>query len=215
MIMKMMGLRMDVYWLVTYIFNYAQYWFTVLFLWGHVLVMFSFVLSNFFSNSVTATAAVTLLWIFIVIPGSTVVGFLGRDTNTPAFIFPLLQVFPPMVMLRASLLFSEAASANEAITMSNMHTYADGAMGSCLLWFIVEYFILAVIMWYMEHAVATGHGVRKHPCFCCFPSFWTTRDSSKVSDSANAHDELVSERDRIEAEDLPESIRDTFRLQKD
>merc|ERR1711871_12006 len=164
----------------------------------HVLVMFSFVLSNFFSNSVTATAAVTLLWIFIVIPGSTVVRFLARDTNTPGFIFPVLQVFPPMVMLRGSILFSEAASANEGITLSNMHTYADGAMGSCLLWFTIEYFILAAIMWYMEHAVVTGHGVRKHPFFCCFPSFWTKRDSTKVSDSANAHDELTSERDQID-----------------
>ena len=250
MIMKMMGLRMDVYWLVTYIFNYTQYWCTVMciwiigaiggmkyvtthdagvlflffFLWGHVLLMFSFVLSNLFSNSVASTAVVTILWIIVVIPGTTVIGFLTRDVNTPEFIYPILQLFPPFTMLRGSLVLSAAGQANEAITMGNMHTYAGGTMGTCLLWFVWQFFALALLTWWLENAVVTGHGVKKSPCFCLSLSYWTGggKTDGKVSDSSDAYQSLRSDMERIKDEPLPKSIHDPsadkplhFRLQKD
>merc|ERR1719424_538343 len=85
--MKMMGLKMQVYWVVTYVFYYVQYcmmiaitwafgayagvqvfnlhspWVILIFflLWGHVLVSFSMLCTVFFTSTRTAIAAALLI----------------------------------------------------------------------------------------------------------------------------------------------------------
>ena len=107
--MKMMGLRMSVYWTVTYMLFFAEYtiisvvfwifgaasginFFTIhsplilflyLFLWGNVLIAFSMLLTVFFSKTRSAVAVGFILIFAFVIGGYMVFETLQSDPSTP------------------------------------------------------------------------------------------------------------------------------------
>ena len=200
-IMKMSGLRSSTYWLVTYFFNYVQYcgmvaliWiigaaggmrmviihdqgllFLFFFIWGHVLMVFSFILSNFFRDTVQSAAVVLLIWLLSTqIIGFGVVYQLTQDQNTPAYTWGLLQLFPPIAMQRICYVLAATALSDQVVTMSNMYEIADGSIPNALSFMVVEWFVLVIILWYVENAVSVGFGVRKPPCFCCSKGYWQT-----------------------------------------
>jgi len=207
MIMKMQGLPTYVYFLVTYIYQFCTYLllivlmslfgyianvqlfrihnfgllFAFLFFWGHLLVMFAFLLSTFFGNERTAGAVTFLLILIFWIVGLTLIQqFLLNPYSTFASFIPLL-FFPPWVMMTWTAWFCLASAFGEAITTDNWSTVGGGALPTTLYIMIAWYVLAALLVWYLENAMVVGHGTSKGWCFCVRRSYWCSR-GTKVAD---------------------------------
>jgi ABC-type multidrug transport system ATPase subunit len=187
--MKMMGLKMSVYWTVTYMLFFAEYtiisvvfwifgaasginFFTIhspfilflyLFLWGNVLIAFSMLLTVFFSKTRSAVAVGFILIFAFVIGGYMVFETLQSDPSTPEAAYYAWQWLPPMAFMRATVYIVNASSRVFAITMQNWHeTPLPGIFG----WLFVEWATCLGLTFYLEKVLPVGYGVRAHPCFC-------------------------------------------------
>lgn len=249
MIMRIMGLRMNVYWLVTYIFNYAQYCFTVaciwifgqaaemqmftmhdpavlflyFFLWGHVLMVFSFVLSSFFKSTITASAVIALFCLIVIFVGIELFTNIIFDPNSTESAYTFFMLIPPMVMLRVQIWLSYSGGLNKSITMDNIGTVGDGAISKCFQWFVVEYVVLWVIHWYLENTV--GATVNRGWFFFCDAEYWKGLfGMSKASEDgagaqvtdASSGGPLQRQRDRLRAQEEPDIVKATgFKMPHD
>ena len=178
MIMKMQGLPMNVYFLVTYLYQFCTYLlltalmsffgylanvqlfrihnfgllFMFLFFWGHLLVMFAFLLSTFFGNERTAGAVTFLLILIFWIVGLTLI---------KQFLQPVLyaRLFCSSTLLSTVGHDDECvfASANyEAITTDNWSSI-EGALPTTLYIMIGWYMLGAILVWYLENTMLVSH----------------------------------------------------------
>lgn len=194
-IMKMMGLKMSVYWLVTYILFFLEYvvlmvvfWvagamvglnfftlhspsiiFAYLFIWGHVLIAFSMMLTVFFSKTRTAVAVGFILIFAFVFGGYMVFETLSNDSATPESAFYAWQWLPPMAFMRATVFIVNSSSRSFRVDLSNWH---DSPLPELFGWLVVEWFACLLIMYYCEKVLSVGYGVRSHPLFCISREFW-------------------------------------------
>ena len=148
MIMKMQGLPMYVYYLVTYVLFYLMYvvvcvlmsitgylanvqffvihnqgviWLFFL-VWGHLMVAFGFFMSAFLSRMRTAMA-ITFLFILImwIVGGVLFQQFLTNPNTTAESYYPLM-VLPPWVMFRWVYFLGLSSAVGEPILGSNWTT---------------------------------------------------------------------------------------------
>lgn len=211
MIMKMMGLSMRVYWAVNYIFYFTQYilmvlmmWgmgiaanvqtfslhdsavvFLVLFSWGNLLVVFAMFLSVFFKSSRTSTAGVFLLMLILNTTGASLLQTLTEDPNTTESAFTFYMLIPPLVMIRAMLWLGLAGAFNEAITLENWNTFADGAVPRCVGFMWMHVILFGLLMWYLDKVLAVGYGVPEHPLFFLNKEYWRPSTNQGTGDLAS------------------------------
>merc|ERR1711871_1230827 len=197
-VMKMMGLKMSVYWSVTYVLFLAEYaivvlvfWivgafakinfftmhspvilFLYLFLWGNNLVAFSMFLTVFFSKTRTATAVGFILIFAFVFGGYMVFETLSSDPNTSESAYYAYQWLPPMAFMRATVFIVNASYRIFPITLAN---WGSTPLPELFGWLIVEWFLCLALMYYFEKVLSVGYGVRSHPCFCLQGRFWGTQ----------------------------------------
>jgi ABC-type multidrug transport system ATPase subunit len=198
MIMKMMGLKMSVYWAITYLFYLCQYglmivlmWvlgnmanvrsFTIhdpvllglfFFLWGNLLIAFSFVMSVFFNSTRTSTAVSFLLMlIFVEVGTNTYFVFIQSAYQTESQYTPLMFL-PPMVMIRGVLWICLTGGVNEALTFDNWGSVGDGSMQTVFNWMFAEWIICLILLWYLENVVPVGYGTKRHPLFFLDGNYW-------------------------------------------
>jgi hypothetical protein len=198
MIMKMMGLKMSVYWVITYLFYLVQYalmialmWilgnaanvrsFTIhdpfllalfFFLWGNLLIAFSFVLSAFFNSTRTSTAVSFLMMlIFVEVGTNTYFVFIQSEFQSESQYTPLMFL-PPMVMIRGVLWICLTGGVNEALTFDNWGTIGDGAMQTVFNWMFTEWIFCLILLWYLENVLPVGYGTKKDPLFFMDLNYW-------------------------------------------
>ncbi len=197
-IMKMMGLKLSAYWFVTYILFYCEYallvgvfWiagalgkinffslhsslimFLIFFIWGHSLIAFSLLLTTFFSKTRTAVAVSFVLIFAFVIFGYMIFQTLQQNESSGGeseVSYYAWQWLPPFAFMRIIVFVVDASTGNHKISLEN---WDDTPIPSTLCWLIIEWFICIFLMYYFEKVLSVGYGVRSHPLFCCFRSFW-------------------------------------------
>jgi len=206
------GLRNSVYWSVTYVFYFVQffvmsllvyllgvranlhfvslhspaiYWIFI-FLWGNLLVVFSFLLSIFFASSKTATATVLLIILISNIVGTELINTLIQDPNSTGASYAPLMWFPPFVMIRVVEWMALAGAFGQAITTSNVQTFGDGAIVQCWGYMVLEWFACAILVWYLDNVFVAGFGVRQPPLFFLDCKYWSgTKHNVQDNDLAS------------------------------
>ena len=203
LIMRMMGLGSSVYWMVNFLFYLTQYAVMVVFLWavgvasglqlftlhdnlvlflffglwGVLMVLFSFLLSVVFKSSRTSNSAIFLLILILNTTGANLLEAILSDPNSSEVsVLPLMWI-PPLVMIRALQWLSVSAALNEPILFDAM----PESLRNSFIYMVVEIFLTAVLLWYLDKVVVVGYGTPEHPLFFLKRSFWLPEreDSSK------------------------------------
>ncbi|KYR02910.1 ABC transporter A family protein [Tieghemostelium lacteum] len=231
-IMKMMGLEMKTYWLVTYIFSYSIYlismmlvWlfgsifqfkyflmnnglpiFLIIFFWGHLLVSFAFFLSVFFSKTEVGTV-IGYIWVFGtgILAGNVILKILDSPSTPDSSLFAI-SIVPPFVLFRALYIFRREVTFDgvgvKISTMSDSRNEIDEIIG----FMIVEAIIFMVLALYLEEVLPSDYGVKRHPLFFLKKSFWTgERDESMTNE--------VQLKENVQGE--PRDVRDERRRIKE
>ncbi len=197
-IMKMMGLKLSAYWFVTYILFYCEYcllvgvfWiagaigkinffslhspvvmFIFFFIWGHSLIAFSMLLTAFFSKTRTAVAVSFVLIFGFVLFGYMIFQTLQQNQSSgdvSEVSFYAWQWLPPFAFMRIIVFVVDASTGDHKISLEN---WGNTPIPSTLWWLVAEWFMCIFLMYYFEKVLSVGYGVRSHPLFCCFRSFW-------------------------------------------
>lgn len=195
-IMKMMGLKMGAYWIVTYFLFLLEYlvmvsvfWiagtfgnihfftlhdpiilFLYLFIWGNALIAFSLFLTAFFENTRTAVAVGFVSIFAFVLFGYMVFETLqSQGSDVSELSYMAWQWLPPFAFMRIMVFLVNASSKGYAVTFDN---WDKTPIPSTLGWLVLEWMICLLLLYYFEQVLSVGYGVRRHPLFCCFRKFW-------------------------------------------
>ncbi|EFC42636.1 predicted protein [Naegleria gruberi] len=185
--MKLMGMKMRYYFLVTYVFFYAMYAlsailfiiFSIAFdfrfitqthplmliffflLWGNVLISFSFLLSSFIGKTIVATI---VSYLFVLI--GPMVGVLLEQAlypSAPDARYGLLLLFPLQI---THFVFAATNSCNNNACLTDVADIVNNvSVLSSLLYMLgvsVLYFILGL---YFDAIIPQTFGISKHPLF--------------------------------------------------
>lgn len=193
------GLKNSVYWVVAFWFFYAQfvimslmiyilgnlarlkftslhspviYWSFVL-SWGALLVVFSFFMSIFFSNSQSSTAGVFLFVLVINLVGIQLLANIIQDPFTNESSYSALMWLPPFVMIRVIIWIGLAGALNQKINASEFFTFADGALSTSIGIMWAEFFACIILVWYLDNVYVAGFGTRKPLLFFLSKKYWT------------------------------------------
>ena len=208
MIMKMQGLPMYVYYIVTYCLHYAMYvvicilititgalsgvqFFTIhnmgivwlfFLLWGHLMLAFAFFLSAFLARMRTAMAVTFLIILILWQCGGTLFQqFLNNPNTTEGSYIPLM-ILPPWQMFRWVYWFGLASAFGEAITPQSWSVIGGGVLPKMIWVQVLTWFIYMGLYWYLENVMVVGHGTAKSCCFCLDLRYWGMgQDSSNKS----------------------------------
>ena len=219
-IMVMMGLKMNTYWLVTYIFSFLLYFVAFLILWaaaaifqfrfftindggaifllfffyGHCQVSFSFLMSVFFNKSRTATVVGYILVFITGLLAGQVITEYFRSSDTPEALVFILTIIPQFALYRGLIVLSNAVSFDgPGLSMDKVW---EKRMGEVWLFLIVEWFLFLVLAIYLQAVLKTGYGVKKHPLFFLQKSFWTGEpviETSTLKETSPGEPEDVAE----------------------
>ena len=249
-IMLMSGLKMETYFVVTYIFYLMQYaalifvlWvvavvlgdlqtfqihdqgllFVFFFLWGNVMVSFSFMLSSLFSDAKSAVTCTFMLMMLTNICGGAINwGYVRFQADLDQAHFDGYMCVPSFVAFRGIWWLSVSGAAYQPITWENVGTHANGVMARVLIAFAWQWPVCLLLWWYFEKVLATGIGVSQHPLFFLRPLVLKLTGSSrlpgelegasavvhelKVGDSDDP-DDVVAERTRVQADGCTDPVR--------
>ena len=215
MVMKMMGMRMSVYWLVHFLFNSLLYlcvlivlfalgfafqfaifvdnefftYFLLFILWGWAMISLSFIFSVFFGKEFIATVlsylVVIVSWIAGAIIQPQVAGNPGQE-----FVFSLYPFFA--FQRGVTYLATAASEGNDGLKMSTVNS-GDYRLGDVYVYLFVESIVLVFLAWYLDQVYPAGYGVRKSPLFCCTRAFWDdTCGSGSGSRNVDEEQSLMS-----------------------
>lgn len=207
MVMKMMGLKSTVYWLVNYTFYYSQYsamivimWifgifanvqsfrlhdpsvlFLIFFMWGHVLIATSFLLSVFFSSPRSATVVALLILVLSPTVGGAIFYQMFNSEDTPSSAFTPFMLYPPWIMLRCVYWICLSGAFREPITRENWRELGDGALPESIGWMFAWWIFSLVALWYCEQVIVVGYGSAREPLFFLRRSYWSEILSGRKS----------------------------------
>eukprot|EP00753_Platysulcus_tardus_P007431 PLAT152.11.p1 GENE.PLAT152.11~~PLAT152.11.p1 ORF type:complete len:1079 (-),score=645.97 PLAT152.11:106-3342(-) len=201
-IMKMMGLRMPVYWLVTYLFFLVEYMIMVavllgggalvgmpmvrfndlglllllLFLWGNVMIANSLFLSVFFSRA-RVGLLLSLFYVYIVMSGSFLTTFtLLQDPGTTEATWATYAWIPSFPFVRGILWYAFAGQSKSWVTVD---TWGETPLPGICLTLFVEWLVLLLLTWYLDNVLSVGFGVPRHPLFFLQASYWKPKSKSQ------------------------------------
>lgn len=192
-IMKMMGLKTHIYWIVNYLFNFALYliatfliiiiafalgfrvftdnvfisYFALFFCWGHVMVALGWVLSTLFSSSSTATV-VGYLYVFATgILSSTLIQTFFEDNTTSKGVLVLVQVIPSFAFYRGLWALRDGVSFDQpGYTIENLRETDWVPLQEVYIVLLIEWACLVLLAIYLENVVPSDIGVSKSCCYC-------------------------------------------------
>jgi len=189
-IMRMQGLRMSTYFVVTYLFALVTYvlatllaiafgvilsirFFTenafgayglFLFVWGNTMIALAFLISVFFTKARSATVAGYIVVFGSGIISAQLIANYFRDPNTPEGILFAINLFPPFALFRG--LYELGLATSFGGTGMTWADFTDGsAVGEATAYLAVEWVVLMVLAAYLELVLPVGPGVKKHPLF--------------------------------------------------
>eukprot|EP00276_Gloeochaete_wittrockiana_P009781 CAMPEP_0184651222 /NCGR_PEP_ID=MMETSP0308-20130426/8796_1 /TAXON_ID=38269 /ORGANISM="Gloeochaete witrockiana, Strain SAG 46.84" /LENGTH=912 /DNA_ID=CAMNT_0027085281 /DNA_START=218 /DNA_END=2956 /DNA_ORIENTATION=- len=199
-IMKMMGLKMGVYWLVTYIFYYLLYfvamtlmvalaaafnfrifringfftYFLLFFFFGHTMVSAAFFLSVFISNVVSAYV-IGYVYVFMsgIIATSVISSYLSADSSVSTL--SGISVVPSFALYRGlTVLQNNVAYYGPGVKNSEIND-PEVRLGEVYGFLIGEAVLFLILGIYLEQVYPDGFGIKKHPLFFFQKSFWSSR----------------------------------------
>eukprot|EP01117_Protostelium_nocturnum_P005730 TRINITY_DN2068_c0_g1_i1.p1 TRINITY_DN2068_c0_g1~~TRINITY_DN2068_c0_g1_i1.p1 ORF type:complete len:1746 (+),score=587.77 TRINITY_DN2068_c0_g1_i1:107-5344(+) len=189
-VMNMMGLKMPIYWIVHYIFNYCLYlvvmifmvifgailnfnflrinefgtYFVLYLIWGHTLIAMSFLISIVFTSSrsslVTGYFYIIASAIFAQVLVNNIIGVVTTASSATVF---GMSVVPPFALFRGQYYLSlMVRNGNTGIRMSNVNQpYVN--LAAVYGFLAVEWLIMMILWAYLHQVIPSGWGVRKHP----------------------------------------------------
>jgi len=231
--MDMMGLKTDIYWIVTYIFDLILYVLVILFLilagyvfqfrlftinafgsyfllfiiWGNVLIAQSFLFSVIFSSKKTAL----IVGYFYILGVALICGVLvdnyvsdiGGVSSSTLF---GISIVPPFALYRGLVyLAAEVAWEGPGYTMSSITNSAVN-LGAVYGFLIVEWIVMMLFWVYLQQVVPSGWGVKKHPLFFLGFGKRSLNDTSDFKIDPEKHD-VIAERDRVHQHEDPNAVR--------
>jgi len=190
-IVRMMGLKTHIYWIVSYIFNYVLYlcimfviiimsvifgfrlmmdnsfgtYFLLFFIWGHVMVALAWWFSAFFSSSSTATV-VGYLYVFGTgILSMTLLSQTFESPDTTRSTMIAVQICPSFVLYRGLIALKNGVAYDMPGLSFSMVSESWVPLAECYLVMFIEWVVLMLLAMYCELVVPTEFGVPKHPLF--------------------------------------------------
>eukprot|EP00474_Spongospora_subterranea_P005858 CRZ06316.1 hypothetical protein [Spongospora subterranea] len=177
--MKMMGLKHNVHFLVTYLFHFTLYiiammflviiasilgfryftqnafgsYFILLFIWGHVLCASAILLSTFFRTSKTATVIGYLLIFGLgMIASSLITSFFSSSSTSPTTMF-FIQLVPNFALYRGLISLRQGVEfGNPGLSMADL-SEPDVHLSAVYIYLICEWIVILVLAWSID-----GHG---------------------------------------------------------
>jgi len=231
--MDMMGLKSDIYWLVTYIFDLILYilvicfliiagnvfqfrlftinafgsYFILFLIWGNVLIAQSFLLSVLFSAKKTAL----IVGYFYILGVALLCGVLVDNYVSDIYGVPDatlfgLSIVPPFALYRGLVyLASEVSWEGPGYKMDNL-TIGVVNLGAVYGFLIVEWFIMMGLWMYLQQVVPSGWGVKKHPLFFLGFGKRAFVDTSDFKIDP-AKQDVIAERDRVHGREDETAVR--------
>ncbi|KAF2074956.1 hypothetical protein CYY_003741 [Polysphondylium violaceum] len=196
-IMKMSGLRMHIYWLVNYIFNFSLYmiivlvaiayayilkfrfytqtpfsvFFVLFVLFGMTQIAFSFFISVFFSSVYTSTVVSFIYIIFTALSSNLLNNAFIENPDTSLATFVLTGLIPHVAYHRAiSYISLEYVGNSPGLTWEKIFQHEEMPTLYGLLF--GEFLIFAILHLYLEAVVPSAYGVKEHPLFFLKKPFW-------------------------------------------
>ncbi|KCV69346.1 hypothetical protein H696_03778 [Fonticula alba] len=185
-LMRMSGLRMRVYWIVNYLFNYSLYclvllitvlvsvsfgmkmftetspvvYLTIYLLWGHALVCLSFLFSTLLTNSKTATM-IGYLIVIIGVSSSNLLNLTVFLETSPPFLYFL---YPPFAFYRSVYLMGLACIELRCMPTSTLTEFNE--IWQIIICLTLQCFVMFGLTVYLDRVLPDQHGTRRdHPLF--------------------------------------------------
>eukprot|EP01113_Clastostelium_recurvatum_P022760 TRINITY_DN2727_c0_g1_i3.p1 TRINITY_DN2727_c0_g1~~TRINITY_DN2727_c0_g1_i3.p1 ORF type:complete len:854 (+),score=218.34 TRINITY_DN2727_c0_g1_i3:132-2693(+) len=182
--MKMMGLEMRNYWLITYLYYLIMYGmvvlvvvgaslafqfaiftkgsavglFFLLFGWGNVQISLSFLLGAIFNKTRTATIVAYLLVLVGVILNIVLSVAVWADSEPPAVYY----FYAPFAFYQAIGKTSQMCGVGLCPSTAD---YRSGLLGQCMLAIYIEIFVYLILAFYLDAVLPREFGLRRHPLF--------------------------------------------------
>lgn len=191
--MKMMGLRMPIYWLVNYFWCYLLYcfvaafliiaglvfqfrfftvnnfgvYFILFFLWGHTLVAMSFLISVFFQRERSASTFGYFYILGITFVAVFTIQTLIYDVGEPAL--NGISVVPSFALVRGiSWLLSEVSYNGPGLKGGDIDK-GPANMSHVYAFLVVQWAVMLVLALYLDQVFPGTYGLPKHPLFFLAP----------------------------------------------
>ncbi|PRP80817.1 ABC transporter A family member 2 isoform 2 [Planoprotostelium fungivorum] len=189
-VMSMMGLKMPIYWIVQYLWDYLLYIcvvtlyvvaglaigfnymrenafgsYAILYLvWGHVLIAMSFLASVFVSSSRASLVAGYFYVIAAAIVSQILIQTsLGNVSTVPSSLSNGISVIPPFALYRGLHYLSVMVQyGNTGYKMSDINR-PEVNLGTVYAFLVGQWVILMVLWLYLQQVVPSVWGVAKHP----------------------------------------------------
>eukprot|EP01087_Luapelamoeba_hula_P007099 TRINITY_DN1722_c0_g1_i1.p1 TRINITY_DN1722_c0_g1~~TRINITY_DN1722_c0_g1_i1.p1 ORF type:complete len:950 (+),score=149.32 TRINITY_DN1722_c0_g1_i1:132-2981(+) len=189
--MKMMGMKMWLYWFIVYLWNYFLYfvlmcilifggiilrfkfftvnatatYFFLFAIWGHTLIALTFFLSVFFTNTRTAIVFSYFYIIAQAFVGQYLVADIVSNPDSSNGDLFGISVEPSMALFRGLTYLGNEVSYNGPGIHGSDVTNRQANMVAVYEFLIVQWIVLLAVASYLDNVVPAGYGVKKHPLF--------------------------------------------------
>ncbi|KAJ3428747.1 atp-binding cassette transporter subfamily a abca [Anaeramoeba flamelloides] len=205
-IMSMMGLKLKVYWVVNYLFNYIMFallllvfylsgyglkfrifiqndflsHFLLFFLYGNVTIAIAFICAAFFAKEKTARIFSFFLLLIIMVGATTLFQQITKNGDASPITYYLLELIPSCALFHGLQILSDASGIGQAgVRIADLSLNYKN-LGSIYLFIIVESIALFMVAYYCWQVLPKGFGNRKNPFFLFMPS--TYKKAKKAKD---------------------------------
>eukprot|EP01138_Halocafeteria_seosinensis_P011791 gb/GECG01012049.1/.p1 GENE.gb/GECG01012049.1/~~gb/GECG01012049.1/.p1 ORF type:complete len:1787 (+),score=203.96 gb/GECG01012049.1/:1-5361(+) len=184
--------------------SFLVFLFYFIFMWSCML--FSILVSSFFSKSKTGGAVGMLGFLVLSTPSYAFTGGAGN----PALL-GVSCLLPPTAFSLGNAILTEAEKVQRSgehasgIQFSNFFdrdiTNIDISFGVVFLILILDLFILGALAWYCDKVIPTEFGAKRHPLFCLKPRYWRKPKPEETIEESRLLARNKDESDTIEAPD--------------
>eukprot|EP00003_Mantamonas_plastica_P032330 TRINITY_DN874_c0_g2_i8.p1 TRINITY_DN874_c0_g2~~TRINITY_DN874_c0_g2_i8.p1 ORF type:complete len:866 (+),score=355.67 TRINITY_DN874_c0_g2_i8:567-3164(+) len=200
-VMKMMGLRTNIYWMVNYVFDLSLFmfatfvtigtgfaggirfftqngflsYFLLYFAWGNAMISIAFFFSVLFTRNRPATIFGYMLVMVSVLVGNILLPGIVQDTTGAYNDLDLFyySLYPPLAFGRGLFILADASILGKvAISDTVLFEPAGKKLLDIILYLFAEAGILFFLTFYLEAIIPRGYGVKKSPWFFLTPSYW-------------------------------------------
>eukprot|EP01132_Coremiostelium_polycephalum_P005009 gene5009-6238_t len=227
----MAGLRMRIYWLVTYLFDFTLYmvivfvaiafayilkfrfftqtpfsvYFVLFVLFGMTQISFSFFISVFFSSVYTSTVVSFIYIIFTALSSNLLNNAFILNPNTSLAAFVITALVPHVAFHRAISYISLAYLGNSP-GLSWEKIFQHHQMPTLYGLLFGEFLLFTMLHQYLEMVVPSAYGIRYHPLFFLQRSFWRNRRNAATTNLNSNPNDDGGEKDSKDTESEVEDV---------
>jgi ABC-type multidrug transport system ATPase subunit len=186
--------------------SFLAYFFLV-FLWGHTLIAFSFLISTFFSNPRTATVIGYSLILASGLLSQNLLRNYFDNSYTPNSTIFGVAVVPQFSLYRGLNALSDAVVFNgRGMKWSEIYL-PEYRLDEVYIFLVIQWAICLVLAFYFESVLPVGPGLKKHPLFILpFLRCRGKKDEGKSGKNAREIEDVAAERVRVESPDCQDEI---------